>query len=113
VRLGPGVDRSEARTSLLNLAGIGPWTADYIAMRALSDPDVLLATDLIVRQGAEAVGLPSDMKALAQKANDWRPWGSYVTHHLWSIATAATAARNEDKRRKIGMPTMRKGGTPS
>jgi AraC family transcriptional regulator, regulatory protein of adaptative response / DNA-3-methyladenine glycosylase II len=98
VRLGPGVDRNEARASMLNLAGIGPWTADYIAMRALSDPDVLLATDLIVRQGAEAVGLPSDVKALAQKANDWRPWGSYVTHHLWSVATAATETRNEEKR---------------
>jgi AraC family transcriptional regulator, regulatory protein of adaptative response / DNA-3-methyladenine glycosylase II len=92
VKLGPGVDRIEAQRSLVGLAGIGPWTAAYIAMRALSDPDVLLATDLIVRQGAAMLGMPKDIKELTRYGDRWRPWGSYVTHHLWSIATAPTPA---------------------
>ena len=47
----PGADRAELRHQLLTLPGVGDWTADYIAMRALGDPDVFLATDLGVRRG--------------------------------------------------------------
>jgi AraC family transcriptional regulator, regulatory protein of adaptative response / DNA-3-methyladenine glycosylase II len=76
--LDPGADRDELRARLLALPGIGPWTADYLRMRATSDPDVLLASDLAVRNAADDLGLE-----LADGRPDWAPWRSYATHHLW------------------------------
>ena len=78
-----GADRDELRRRLLELAGIGAWTADYIAMRALGDPDVFLATDLGVRHALERLGLPSKPAEAAAHAQRWRPWRSYALHHLW------------------------------
>jgi AraC family transcriptional regulator of adaptative response / DNA-3-methyladenine glycosylase II len=87
--LGGGADREETRARLLALPGIGPWTATYVAMRALGDPDGLPATDLGVRQGAAALGLPADARALAERARPWAPWRSYAAQHLWAAAAAA------------------------
>ena len=76
--LDAGADRARTREQLLQLPGIGPWTADYIAMRALADPDVLLSTDLGVLKSAHAHGFDlTDTTA-------WAPWRSYATHHLWA-----------------------------
>jgi AraC family transcriptional regulator of adaptative response / DNA-3-methyladenine glycosylase II len=86
LRLDGGSDRAEVRETLLALPGIGPWTADYIALRALGDPDVFLPTDLGVRRGAKALGLPDDPKTLAAHAERWRPWRSYATIRLWRHA---------------------------
>jgi AraC family transcriptional regulator of adaptative response / DNA-3-methyladenine glycosylase II len=86
LQLDGGSDRDEVREALLALPGIGPWTADYIALRALGDPDVFLPTDLGVRRGAKALGLPDDPKKLAAHAERWRPWRSYATIRLWSAA---------------------------
>ena len=78
IDLGPGADRDEAVARLVALPGIGPWTASYVAMRALGDPDVFLPTDLGVRRAlARLGGDPSD-------AARWRPWRSYATHLLWA-----------------------------
>ncbi len=82
--LDPGAERGETRSRLLALAGVGPWTAQYVALRALGDPDVLLATDLGVRRGAAALGLPDEPTALAAHARaHWAPWRSYATIRLW------------------------------
>jgi AraC family transcriptional regulator of adaptative response / DNA-3-methyladenine glycosylase II len=79
LRLDPGVDRDEIRATLVALPGIGPWTADYLTMRATGHPDVLLATDLGVRRSAADLGLD-----LTDGRPDWAPWRSYATHHLWA-----------------------------
>lgn len=84
VDLAPGGDREETVRRLLALPGIGPWTASYLAMRALGDPDVLLDTDLAIRRGAAALGLPED--TLHAHAERWRPWRSYATIRLWRAA---------------------------
>jgi AraC family transcriptional regulator, regulatory protein of adaptative response / DNA-3-methyladenine glycosylase II len=82
--LGPGADRAGTEAALLAIGGIGPWTAQYVAMRALGDPDVLLVTDLGVRRGAAAVDLANDPAGLARHAaRHWAPWRSYATIHLW------------------------------
>jgi AraC family transcriptional regulator of adaptative response / DNA-3-methyladenine glycosylase II len=86
LRLDGGSDRAEVRETLLALPGIGPWTADYVALRALGDPDVFLPTDLGVRRGAAALGLPDDPRKLAAHAERWRPWRSYATIRLWRHA---------------------------
>jgi AraC family transcriptional regulator of adaptative response / DNA-3-methyladenine glycosylase II len=88
VELDTGADRSEVRDALLALPGIGPWTADYLGMRALGDPDVLLATDLGVRHAATELGID-----LAGNRPDWAPWRSYASHHLWATL-APTKQRN-------------------
>jgi AraC family transcriptional regulator of adaptative response / DNA-3-methyladenine glycosylase II len=82
----PGVDPADAEAALLALPGIGPWTASYISMRALSLPDLFLATDLGVQRGAAALGLPHDPAGLASYAERWRPWRSYAVLHLWKSA---------------------------
>ncbi|HEV7755303.1 MAG TPA: AlkA N-terminal domain-containing protein [Mycobacteriales bacterium] len=85
VRLDPGVTRDELTGSLCALPGIGPWTASYVAMRALSDPDVFLPTDLGIRTAAARLGLSS---TLDDRSSHWRPWRAYATVHLWQTLTA-------------------------
>ncbi|MBR7677681.1 DNA-3-methyladenine glycosylase 2 family protein, partial [Streptomyces daliensis] len=81
VTLDPGADRDEAERALLALRGIGPWTAGYMRMRALGDPDVFLPGDVGVRHGLSLTG------ASLADAEDWRPWRSYALHHLWNATT--------------------------
>lgn len=95
VRLDVGADRMAARADLLALPGIGPWTADYVAMRALRDPDVLLETDLAVRRVARDIGLDDDPAALRQRSQPWAPWRSYAVMHLWT-----TYLHNQAERRR-------------
>jgi AraC family transcriptional regulator, regulatory protein of adaptative response / DNA-3-methyladenine glycosylase II len=75
-------DRADVRAVLLDLPGIGPWTADYIALRALGDPDVFLSTDLGVKHGLARLGL--EPAAAAARIESWRPWRSYALMHVWS-----------------------------
>ena len=71
------------------LPGIGEWTAHYIAMRALSDPDAFPAADLILRREATPDTAPLSTKALTERANAWRPWRAYAVIHLWRGASEA------------------------
>jgi AraC family transcriptional regulator of adaptative response / DNA-3-methyladenine glycosylase II len=83
VTLDPGTDWARARDRLATLDGIGPWTCELIALRGLGDPDAFPVTDLGVRQGAAAAGLPATPVALTARAQGWRPWRSYAVAHLW------------------------------
>ncbi|MEN3583343.1 AlkA N-terminal domain-containing protein [Streptomyces sp. ZYX-F-203] len=82
--LGPENDWAGARARLLALPGIGPWTADVIAMRGLGDPDAFLPTDLGVRRAARRAGLPGTPAALTTRASAWRPWRAYAVQYLWA-----------------------------
>jgi AraC family transcriptional regulator, regulatory protein of adaptative response / DNA-3-methyladenine glycosylase II len=76
--LDAGSDRASVRAQLLSMPGIGPWTADYLMLRVVGDPDVFLGTDLGVRHALATIGADSiDPLAAA-------PWRSYLTHHLWA-----------------------------
>jgi AraC family transcriptional regulator of adaptative response / DNA-3-methyladenine glycosylase II len=85
VVIDPGADPTELRSSLVALPGIGPWTAEYVAMRALRDPDAFMPTDLGILRAARRLGLPDDPKHLARLTQGWRPWRSYAMAHLWSL----------------------------
>jgi 3-methyladenine DNA glycosylase/8-oxoguanine DNA glycosylase len=61
----------------------GACTADYLRMRTMSDPDVLLTSDLVVRRSAADLGVE-----LAGGRPDWAPWRSYATYHLWAHLVA-------------------------
>jgi len=82
--LGPGSDRDRARRALSDLAGIGPWTVEMVAMRALGDPDAFPVGDLGVRRGAARLGLPDRPADLTGHAGRWRPWRAYAVQHLWA-----------------------------
>ncbi len=81
VSLDRGADRGEVRERLLALPGIGPWTADYIALRALGDPDVFLPADLGVRHGLARMDID------VRRADAWRPWRSYALMHVWTASS--------------------------
>ena len=82
LHLSPGADRGEVRDELVGIKGIGPWTADYVAMRALGHPDIFLAGDLVAARAASSLGLDgSSIDATS-------PWRSYLTHHLWAASGA-------------------------
>jgi AraC family transcriptional regulator of adaptative response / DNA-3-methyladenine glycosylase II len=96
--LDPGADRERAAAQLLTLPGIGPWTVSYIRMRALSDPDAFLPTDVGVLEALARLGAVPDgatptkaaaraaaAKTAAELAGNWRPWRSYAVQHLWAF----------------------------
>ncbi|MGH1562504.1 DNA-3-methyladenine glycosylase 2 family protein [Mumia sp. DW29H23] len=88
--IGPSADRAALRAQLLELRGIGPWTADYVLMRATRDPDVLLATDLVIRRRLDAhvVATGDD-----DPTTRWSPWRSYAAMHLWHLPDTSTTER--------------------
>ncbi|HEX4484293.1 MAG TPA: AlkA N-terminal domain-containing protein [Solirubrobacteraceae bacterium] len=96
--LEPGADPVELQRSLLALPGVGPWTAGYIAMRALGEPDAFLASDLGVRRSIARLGESDDVRAIAARAERWRPWRAYAVAHLWCVPADEPAARKPARR---------------
>ena len=90
--LDPGADREEAERTLLAIPGIGPWTAAYVRMRALGDPDAFPSTDLGVVRSMRARGGPTDTRGVAARAEAWRPWRAYAVLHLWGAEAHAHGA---------------------
>lgn len=68
----------EQMEALMRLPGIGPWTANYIAMRALHWPDAFPSGDLMLMRAAQAT-----KKQLQEHARAWQPWRAYAAHYLW------------------------------
>jgi AraC family transcriptional regulator of adaptative response / DNA-3-methyladenine glycosylase II len=95
----PGQGLDESITRLRSLAGIGEWTAQYIAMRALREPDAFPTGDIgLLRAMATESGRPTPAQLQARAAR-WRPWRSYAALHLWAsdptVARAAKETSNE------------------
>jgi AraC family transcriptional regulator, regulatory protein of adaptative response / DNA-3-methyladenine glycosylase II len=84
----PGsIEESIARLGAIR--GIGPWTAQYIALRALRDPDAFPATDIgILRGAANLIGVVPTVPQLMQRAEAWRPWRAYAAQYLWLADTS-------------------------
>jgi len=85
-----GADRRATLDVLGRLPGIGPWTVEMIALRALGDPDAFPATDLVLRRAAGQLGLPSVPADLTAHASAWRPWRAVAAQHLWQHAAAVS-----------------------
>jgi AraC family transcriptional regulator of adaptative response / DNA-3-methyladenine glycosylase II len=86
---------SEALARLMALPGVGPWTAHYVAMRALGEPDAFPAEDLILKR---AMGLEGDR--LLKRAERWRPWRAYAAVHLWRRHAGAAPTPAKDTWRR-------------
>ncbi len=83
-------DPAATRAELLALPGIGPWTAEYVAMRALGDPDAFPATDLVLRRALDGG---------ADRAERWRPFRAYAAMQLWAAAASSADGRGARTRR--------------
>ncbi|HMO11916.1 MAG TPA: AlkA protein, partial [Actinotalea sp.] len=88
LELSPTGDHGAARRALASLPGIGPWTVEYVALRALRDLDAFPAHDLVLRR---MMGGLSPAQAVA-RAEGWRPWRGLAAQHLWTAAAAGVAA---------------------
>jgi AraC family transcriptional regulator of adaptative response / DNA-3-methyladenine glycosylase II len=85
----------EAIVQLRTLSGVGEWTAQYIAMRELREPDAFPAADLgLLRAMSDAQGRRPTSSELVARAERWRPWRAYAAQHLW--ASSVPARRVED-----------------
>jgi AraC family transcriptional regulator of adaptative response / DNA-3-methyladenine glycosylase II len=80
-------------TGLAAIRGIGPWTAQYIAMRALREPDAFPVNDLGLLRAAGQES-PLTTTELRERAERWRPWRAYAAMYLWRAAVATARPRN-------------------
>jgi AraC family transcriptional regulator, regulatory protein of adaptative response / DNA-3-methyladenine glycosylase II len=92
--LSPAAPLEETRTRLLAIPGLGPWTVEYIALRALRDPDAFPAGDLGLRRALSIAGAPVSERALRARAEAWRPWRAYAAMHLWTALSSTAPRRN-------------------
>jgi AraC family transcriptional regulator, regulatory protein of adaptative response / DNA-3-methyladenine glycosylase II len=86
--LDDAVDRAGAYSDLLALPGIGPWTAGYVAMRALRDPDAFIPGDAGLRHGLVKLACDPSPREAERLAERWRPYRAYAIQHLWALAAA-------------------------
>jgi AraC family transcriptional regulator, regulatory protein of adaptative response / DNA-3-methyladenine glycosylase II len=93
LRFDAGTDASAALAALLEIPGVGPWTASYVAMRALGDPDAFLPGDVGVRHALARLGQPAEGPRATALAEPWRPWRSYAVMHLWALVSAQPEGR--------------------
>ena len=91
--LGFDMDEQAFYEQLIAIPGIGPWTAQYICLRALSNPDSFLHGDLVIRKVAEKILGVSSEKELINRAEAWRPWRGYAGMHLWRSSADEIAAK--------------------
>ena len=84
IALEPTADPAAAMAALVELPGIGPWTASYLAMRVLRWPDGFPAGDLVIRRALDA----TTDRAAERASAPWRPWRAYAAMHLWANAHA-------------------------
>jgi 3-methyladenine DNA glycosylase/8-oxoguanine DNA glycosylase len=77
-----GLRAEDADRALTEFPGIGPWTAAYLRLRVLGDPDAFPASDLGVIRALERLGVAR--RAIERRAERWRPWRAYATLHLWA-----------------------------
>ncbi|BDI23790.1 AlkA N-terminal domain-containing protein [Herbiconiux sp. L3-i23] len=88
--IGFGDDRAALHSRFTAVRGIGDWTAGYLAMRVLGNPDVLLTGDVALRAGARRLGFADTVPELVARSAPLSPWRSYLSLHLWAASAAPT-----------------------
>jgi len=85
LELSGAAELGATRAALRAIPGVGAWTVEYVAMRALRDPDAFPQSDLGVRRAFAALGLRDDARSIGRHADRWRPWRAYAVMHLWHL----------------------------
>jgi AraC family transcriptional regulator of adaptative response / DNA-3-methyladenine glycosylase II len=94
--LGPQSSLDDAIARLKTLPGIGEWTAQYIAMRALREPDAFPHGDIgLMRTLADETGQRPSAAEMLARAENWRPWRAYAALHLWTSEGPQTAKETD------------------
>jgi AraC family transcriptional regulator of adaptative response / DNA-3-methyladenine glycosylase II len=93
-----GAPVEDVAAGLEALPGLGRWTAQYVALRALGEPDAFPAADLVLRRMAADGGTPLSARALEAHAEAWRPWRGYAVLHLWRAASDVVRPRRRADR---------------
>jgi len=93
--LEPAASLGDAIARLREIRGIGEWTAQYIALRALRETDAFPVTDAGLLRSAAALGIASTPRALRARAESWRPWRAYAAQHLWAADVAEECKQRE------------------
>lgn len=107
--LTPGADQAEADAALRALPGVGPWTASYVALRGLGDPDAFPGTDLGIRRALVSLGVEDRRQTIAALAGRWRPLRSYAAQHLWTHGGAVGLDDDGEADRGLGTENHREG----
>jgi AraC family transcriptional regulator of adaptative response / DNA-3-methyladenine glycosylase II len=92
-------DREQTVARLLQLPGVGPWTASYIAMRALGDPDAFPVADLGLRRAFTQQEVGADPPSIERHAEAWSPWRAYAAHHLWASLSSSPPVKPDRRTR--------------
>ena len=93
----PGKSIDGTLAQLRSIHGIGTWTAQYIALRALREPDAFPATDLgLLRGAAQLGGVVTTASQLLHRAEAWRPWRAYAAQYLWIAGSHINHAHQEE-----------------
>jgi len=104
-----GAGAEEVIATLTRIRGIGAWTAHYIALRALGEPDAFPSADLVLRKAASGSNGTLSASALESRAETWRPWRGYAAIHLWSAPAHARAIRSAASASRANRPGGRRG----
>jgi AraC family transcriptional regulator of adaptative response / DNA-3-methyladenine glycosylase II len=92
----PSGDVDQAIAKLTAVPGIGEWTAQYVALRAIREVDAFPGSDIGLLRGAKKVlGEPMTPKSLTLRSGVWRPWRAYAAQHLWAADAARTPERTQ------------------
>jgi AraC family transcriptional regulator of adaptative response / DNA-3-methyladenine glycosylase II len=108
-RIDFGAAPEDVVAAMAALPGIGPWTAHYVALRALAEPDALPTGDLVLRRMAAPGGRSLSVRELDVRARQWQPWRGYAVMHLWRAAAerapnaAGVADRSARPRRRVAV----------
>jgi AraC family transcriptional regulator, regulatory protein of adaptative response / DNA-3-methyladenine glycosylase II len=94
---------ADVAAALTALPGVGPWTAQYVALRALGEPDALPYGDWVLRRLAARGGAPLTAQQLEQRSQAWRPWRGYATVHLWQAAGQLAGRRRVARIRRAAV----------
>lgn len=95
VVLQPGVDIPATLAALQALPGIGPWTANYIAMRALRWPDAFVAGDVALHNALGVRNAANPQQAAEAASQRWRPWRSYAVVRAWASLAGPKAMASD------------------
>jgi AraC family transcriptional regulator, regulatory protein of adaptative response / DNA-3-methyladenine glycosylase II len=85
------IDTDDFLAGLCNIPGIGPWTAQYVAMRALREPDAFPPGDLGLLRATGA----ENVRQLDKRSDNWRPWRAYACMYLWCVRNKSTETKKD------------------
>jgi len=93
------VDSEDFLRRLCEIPGIGAWTAQYVAMRALGEPDAFPSSDLGLLRALEV----SSPRELERRSDPWRPWRAYAAMYLWRVGGQKNIGKGPERKKRVAV----------